>query len=305
MGNPHQHPQGQPPRRAQLAGGNEYQTSRLSAYWISVSAMIGSTSAISLWCSSELVQRSNWSWLSKWTRVTYLGVSASSVRIVSMLKKPSAPSSWALAFFTQSSKAWADTLCHHKRGPTVTALSGGLYIVRHRLYSCSDQQNIPTPAHISILHRGPPRPEAWVVSDHACCRPELKLHAQNPDDIFLAKAGFGGTEYLLSGVFTEGTKLGLSYSRIAELLSWNPAQRFGLLSKGTIDVGYDADVAIVDANETYTVQAAESESTQGYTPFEGHELTGRVKHAFLGGRQILDSGKVVGPPTGRYLARPT
>ncbi len=145
----------------------------------------------------------------------------------------------------------------------------------------------------------------WVVSDHACCRPELKLHAEHPDDIFLAKAGFGGTEYLLSGVLSEGRKRGLSYSRIAELLSWNPAQRFGLLSKGTIAEGYDADLAIVDPDETFIVHAAESESTQGYSPFEGHELTGRVKHAFLGGRQILDRGNVVGPPTGRFLARPT
>ncbi len=145
----------------------------------------------------------------------------------------------------------------------------------------------------------------WVVSDHACCRPELKLHAEHPDDIFLAKAGFGGTEYLLSGVLSEGRKRGLSYSRIAELLSWNPAQRFGLLSKGTIAEGYDADLAIVDPDETFIVHAAESESTQGYSPFEGHELTGRVKHAFLGGRQILDGGNVVGPPTGRFLARPT
>ncbi len=145
----------------------------------------------------------------------------------------------------------------------------------------------------------------WIVSDHACCRPELKLNAEHPDDIFLAKAGFGGTEYLLSGVFSEGTKRGLSHSRIADLLCWNPAQRFGLLSKGTIEVGYDADLAILDPAETYTVRAAESESTQGYTPFEGHQLTGRVKHAFLGGRQILSDGKVVGSPTGRFIARPT
>ncbi len=145
----------------------------------------------------------------------------------------------------------------------------------------------------------------WVVSDHACCRPELKLNAEHPDDVFLAKAGFGGTEYLLSGVLSEGHKRGLPYGRIAELLSWNPAQRFGLLNKGTIEVGYDADLAIVDPHETFVVRAAESESTQGYTPFEGHELTGRVKHAFLRGNQILDNGNVVGAATGRFVARPT
>lgn len=145
----------------------------------------------------------------------------------------------------------------------------------------------------------------WVVSDHACCRAEMKVSKQSPDDIFLAKSGFGGTEYLMPGVLSEGRERGLSDSRIAELLCWNPAQRFGLLDKGTIAVGYAADVVLVDANETWVVRADESESTQGYSPLEGHELTGRVKHVFMRGHQILENGNPVGPPTGRLLARPT
>jgi allantoinase len=36
----------------------------------------------------------------------------------------------------------------------------------------------------------------WVVSDHACCREEVKF-GEPEDDVFLAKAGFGGAEYLL------------------------------------------------------------------------------------------------------------
>ena len=64
----------------------------------------------------------------------------------------------------------------------------------------------------------------------------------DPADVWLAKSGFGGTEYLLSGVLSEGTRRGMSYNHMAELLSWNPAQRFGLLSKGDIAPGYDADI---------------------------------------------------------------
>ena len=65
----------------------------------------------------------------------------------------------------------------------------------------------------------------WVVSDHACCARELKVAAERPDDVWLARAGFGGTEYLLSGLFSEGTKRGLAWSRMAELTAWNPADR--------------------------------------------------------------------------------
>ena len=144
----------------------------------------------------------------------------------------------------------------------------------------------------------------WVVSDHACCSSEKKYSAQFPKDIWLAKAGFGGTEYLLSGLLSEGRRRGMSYGHMAELLSWNPAQRFGLRGKGDIAVGYDADLALVDPDETFVVRAAESESRQGYTPFEGLELRGRVKSTFLRGRLVYDGGKVVGTPAGQYLRRP-
>jgi allantoinase len=143
----------------------------------------------------------------------------------------------------------------------------------------------------------------WIVSDHACCSAEQKASFKDPENIWLAKSGFGGTEYLLSGVFSEGSKRGMSYNHIAELLSWNPAQRFGLLEKGDIAVGYDADLVLVNPNETFVVRAAESESQQGYTPFEGMELTGRVKSTFLRGNLIYDRGQVLGSPQGRYLKR--
>jgi allantoinase len=145
----------------------------------------------------------------------------------------------------------------------------------------------------------------WIVSDHACCAAEQKWEKRDPNNIWLAKSGFGGTEWLLSGVLSEGSKRGLSYNRMAELLSWNPARRFGLLEKGDIAPGFDADLVLVDPNESFVVRAAESESQQGYTPFEGQKLTGRVKSTFLRGQLIYDQGKVVGPARGQYLRRPT
>nr|WP_238568961.1 amidohydrolase family protein [Xenococcus sp. PCC 7305] len=143
----------------------------------------------------------------------------------------------------------------------------------------------------------------WIVSDHACCSAAKKASRQDPENIWLAKSGFGGTEYLLSGVFSEGSKRGMSYNQMAELLCWNPAQRFGLSTKGDIDLGYDADLVILDPNETFVVQAAESQSQQGYTPFEGMELTGKVKTTFLRGNLIYDQGQIIAGPQGRYLNR--
>ncbi|GAA3611076.1 amidohydrolase family protein [Nonomuraea rosea] len=143
----------------------------------------------------------------------------------------------------------------------------------------------------------------WVVSDHACCREELKF-GEPRDDVFLAKAGFGGAEYLLPGLITEGRRRGLPYGRIAALTSWRPATRFGLRGKGMIAPGYDADLCLVDPGHAWTVRARDSESAQEYTPFEGFELTAKVTDTFVRGHRVLEAGKITGPPVGRYVRRP-
>ena len=144
----------------------------------------------------------------------------------------------------------------------------------------------------------------WVCSDHACCKDETKFGSPR-EDVFVAKSGFGGTEYLLPGLITEGSKRGMSLGRVAELVSWNPAKRFGLHTKGTVEVGYDADFCLVDTNASWTVRAAESESSQEYTPFEGFDMTARVTDTFVRGQQVFEEGKIVGEPRGQFVRRPT
>ncbi|MEV4151830.1 dihydroorotase family protein [Nocardia salmonicida] len=142
----------------------------------------------------------------------------------------------------------------------------------------------------------------WVVSDHACCRAEQKFGADR-EDVFLARSGFGGAEYLLPGLVGEGRKRGLSLNRIAELTAANPARRYGLSRKGHLAAGYDADVVLVDPGARWTVRAADSESAQEYTPFEGFEMTASVTDVFLRGNHIVRKGQLQGPAHGRYLRR--
>jgi allantoinase len=143
---------------------------------------------------------------------------------------------------------------------------------------------------------------SWVTSDHACCREEAKF-GEPKDDVFVAKSGFGGTEYVLAGMISEGRKRGLSYNRIAELTSKNPADRFGLNSKGDLAVGFDADFCLVDDTVDYIVHAADSLSAQEYTPFEGFSMTAKVTDTFLRGEPIFADGGIVGEPRGRFVKR--
>jgi allantoinase len=144
----------------------------------------------------------------------------------------------------------------------------------------------------------------WVCSDHACCKAEFKTDAHEKENVWLAKSGFGGTEFLLSGLYTEGKKRGLSLNRMAELTSWNPAQRFGLQGKGDIAKGFDADIVLIDPNESFVVDSQQSPSTQGYSVFEGHQFEGPVKATFLRGQKIYENGNVIGEAKGNYLQRP-
>ena len=145
----------------------------------------------------------------------------------------------------------------------------------------------------------------WVVSDHACCQQELKIPRHYFGNIWMAKSGFGGTEYLLPALVSEGMKRGMGFNHMARVTSWAPAQRFGLNRKGDIAPGFDADVAIVDPAHSWTIAAKDSPSTQGYTPFEGLELSARVDATFLRGMKVYEDGQVIGKPRGQYLHRPT
>ena len=145
----------------------------------------------------------------------------------------------------------------------------------------------------------------WIMTDHANCPENLKVDTNDPENVWKAKAGFGGTEYLLAGIFSEGTKRGLSPNRVAELVSWNASRRFGLFNKGDVAEGYDADLVLFDPDETWTIHGEDSFSAQGYTPFEGLEVTGRAKTTFVRGHRVYDNGEIVGEMQGQYIHRPT
>ncbi len=73
-----------------------------------------------------------------------------------------------------------------------------------------------------------------------------------------------------------------------EKLTSAPAVAFGL-KKGTLAVGADADVVIVDQHEQWEVDPSKFRSKSRNTPFGGWKVKGRVKKTIVGGRMVYES----------------
>jgi dihydropyrimidinase/allantoinase len=161
---------------------------------------------------------------------------------------------------------------------------------------------IRSQADVDALWRGVFRGDInQVVSDHACCTLEMKQGGT-----WEAQPGFGGTSLIYPVLVSEGYhKRGLPLHRIAELASALPSRNFGLAPrKGSIAVGMDADLALVDPELEGPVTTERLLSAQGHTPFEGFPIRGWVSHTIRGGKLMYADGKVVGAPDGQYLKRP-
>jgi len=141
-----------------------------------------------------------------------------------------------------------------------------------------------------------------VVSDHACCGEEHKQQG-----VWESLPGFGGSSVLYPVLLSEGAhKRGVSLSRIAELVSANPARNFGLFPrKGCIAIGADADLTIVDMNLEKPIRAAALLSAQDHTPFEGVLTKGWSTHTIIRGRVMFNNGKVTEEKRGEFIKRPT
>jgi dihydropyrimidinase/allantoinase len=140
-----------------------------------------------------------------------------------------------------------------------------------------------------------------VVSDHACCLEEKKQ-----GELWSALPGFGGTALLYPVLLSEGVrKRGLSLTRAVQLVSNTPARRYGLFPrKGTIAIGSDADLVVVDLNAERTVTPEQLSSAQDFTPFDGFKLTGWPLITLVRGQVVFREGQTQGTPQGQFIARP-
>jgi allantoinase len=138
-----------------------------------------------------------------------------------------------------------------------------------------------------------------IGSDHSPSPPEMK----SGTDFFSCWGGISGIQHTLPVLLREGyMKRGVPLSVIARLTSFNVIERFGLPhSKGTIAIGSDADLAVVDLKQPYTVSESDLLDRHGHNPYVGRTLTGRVVRTILRGQTVFHEGSIVSPPIGRLI----
>ncbi len=117
--------------------------------------------------------------------------------------------------------------------------------------------------------------------------------------IWKAQPGFPGLDAFLPALLTEGRRRGIGPEKLVPMVSQNPAQRMGLVRKGAIVPGADADLAILDMNARWVVDKAALATDAGFSIYEGHAMTARVVHTLSRGRFVLRDGALQPDAVGR------
>lgn len=115
------------------------------------------------------------------------------------------------------------------------------------------------------------------------------------ENIWDAWGGIPSIETMLPIVLSEGVnKNRITIRRAAQVLSENPARRFGLYPrKGHIAVGADGDFAIVDLSAERKAKASELHYKVGWTPYEGWILKGWPTTTIVRGQVVAKDGQIV------------
>jgi allantoinase len=136
-----------------------------------------------------------------------------------------------------------------------------------------------------------------IASDHSPSPPELK---QSPN-AFEAWGGIAGAQTLLALTLDEGEHRGVPLETLVAAVSSFPARRFALAGKGALEVGADADVALVRPDTPWTLTAQDIRSRHPLSPFIGRESRHRVVRTLLRGRTVQADGQIVAEPAGRLV----
>jgi dihydroorotase len=133
-----------------------------------------------------------------------------------------------------------------------------------------------------------------IGSDHA-----PHLLSEKAQAYPASPSGMPGVQTLLPLLLDHVANGRLTLQRLIELTSAGPQRVFGIVGKGRIAAGYDADFTIVDLKAGWTIDEAWLASKCGWSPFTGMTLTGKPIGTIVRGRRVMWDGQLADAATGQ------
>ena len=137
-----------------------------------------------------------------------------------------------------------------------------------------------------------------VASDHSPAPADLKTDV----NFFKVWGGISGCQSLLHLLLSEGYhRRGLPLTTIAAVTAAYVARRFDLPAKGSLAIGQDADLALVDLDHEFVLQAADLQYRHRHSPYLGKTLRGRIVRTLVRGTTVFANSAIDPTPIGRLL----
>jgi dihydropyrimidinase len=171
------------------------------------------------------------------------------------------------------------------------------------LFACCPQ--LKKPKDVQRLWEGLQHGEVSVISTDTCTFTRDQK-AMWEGDWTKIPMGMPGLETLMPLTYTAGVLEGrMTLEDMCMKLSTNPARIMGLYPrKGAIQVGADADIAIIHPSSQKTVSPSTMETNADWSPYDGWNLAGFSRTTLSRGEVIVDDYAVVGREgRGKWLPR--
>ncbi len=135
-----------------------------------------------------------------------------------------------------------------------------------------------------------------IATDHAPHTLEEKAqpYPQSP-------SGMPGVETALPLMLTAAQQGRCTLAQVMQWMCEAPARLYGIPNKGRLQVGYDADLVLVDLHTPKPVRREELLTKCHWSPFEGWELVGWPLLTIVGGQIAFQNGQVDPSVRGKAL----
>ena len=136
----------------------------------------------------------------------------------------------------------------------------------------------------------------FIATDHAphTLAEKAKGYPNTP-------SGMPGVETSLPIMLTQAVAGKCSIEQVSNWMSTAVAKAYNIPNKGSIAIGYDADLVLVDVENYHLVERKDIVSKCGWSPFEGWNLTGYPVYTIVNGNIVYEQGEIRSEIKGKAL----